>query len=59
MTAWALEMETLILGWYVLVQTGSVVWLTGFAALQFIGTLVHDPNGATHRPQATNWESQL
>lgn len=38
-TAWALEMETLILGWYVLVQTGSVVWLTGFAALQFIGTL--------------------
>ncbi len=38
-TAWALEMETLILGWYVLVQTGSVVWLTAFAALQFIGTL--------------------
>ena len=29
-TAWALEMETLILGWYVLVQTGYEV----FAALQ-------------------------
>lgn len=38
-TAWALEMETLILGWYVLVQTGSVLMLTVFAALQFIGTL--------------------
>ena len=38
-TAWALEMETLILGWYVLVQTGSVLWLTAFGALQFVGTL--------------------
>lgn len=38
-TAWALEMETLILGWYVLVQTGSVLWLTVFGALQFVGTL--------------------
>jgi len=37
--AWALEMETLILGWYVLVETGSVMMLTLFAALQFIGTL--------------------
>ena len=39
-TAWALEMETLILGWYVLVESGSVVMLTAFGALQFIGTLV-------------------
>ncbi len=38
-TAWALEMETLILGWYVLVQTGSVLMLTAFGALQFVGTL--------------------
>lgn len=38
-TAWALEMETLILGWYVLVETGSVLWLTAFGALQFVGTL--------------------
>lgn len=37
--AWALEMETLILGWYVLVQTGSVLMLTLFGALQFVGTL--------------------
>lgn len=39
-TAWALEMETLILGWYVLVETGSVMWLTVFGSLQFVGTLV-------------------
>jgi MFS family permease len=32
-------METLILGWYVLVQTGSVLWLTVFGSLQFLGTL--------------------
>ena len=39
-TSWAFEMETLILGWYVLTETGSVVWLTAFAALQFLGTLI-------------------
>ncbi len=33
-------METLILGWYILVETGSVLWLTAFASLQFLGTLV-------------------
>ena len=33
-------METLILGWYVLVQTESVFWLTAFASLQFLGTLI-------------------
>lgn len=38
--SWAFEMETLILGWYVLAETGSVVWLTAFGALLFIGTLV-------------------
>ena len=32
-------METLILGWYVLVETGSVLMLTVFASLQYIGTL--------------------
>jgi MFS family permease len=40
LTSWAFEMETLILGWYVLVQTGSVLLLTFFAALQFLGTLI-------------------
>jgi MFS family permease len=33
-------METLILGWYVLVETGSVLLLSLFGALLFIGTLV-------------------
>ncbi len=33
-------METLILGWYVLVETGSVLLLTLFASLGYVGTLV-------------------
>ena len=45
-TAWALEMETLILGWYVLVETGSVTLLTVFGSLQFVGTLVSPMLGA-------------
>ena len=40
LTSWAFEMESIILGWYVMVQTGSVLWLTAFGALQFLGTLV-------------------
>ena len=39
-TAWAMEMETLILGWYVLVESGSVVMLTAFGSLMYVGTLV-------------------
>ena len=39
-TSWAFEMETLILGWYVLVETASVLMLTIFASLQFLGTLI-------------------
>ncbi len=39
-TVWALEMEVLILGWYVLVETGSVVALTVFGASFYFGTLV-------------------
>ena len=39
-TSWAFEMETIILGWYVLSATGSVIALTLFASLQHIGTLV-------------------
>ncbi|GGC49133.1 MFS transporter [Siccirubricoccus deserti] len=38
--SWAFEMETLVLGWYVLIETGSVVWLTAFGSLQFTGTLI-------------------
>ena len=40
LTSWAFEMEFLILGWYILVETGSVVALTIFGSLMFIGTLV-------------------
>jgi MFS family permease len=39
LTSWAAEMETLILAWYVLVNTGSVLMLTLFGSLQFLGTL--------------------
>jgi Na+/melibiose symporter-like transporter len=38
-TSWAFEMENLILGWYVLIETGSVLLLTVFASLLYIGTL--------------------
>jgi predicted MFS family arabinose efflux permease len=40
LTSCAFEMETLILAWYVLVETGSVLLLTLFGALQFAGTLI-------------------
>jgi predicted MFS family arabinose efflux permease len=33
-------METLILGWYVLTETGSVLLLTLFASLSYTGTLI-------------------
>jgi predicted MFS family arabinose efflux permease len=39
-TSWSFEMETLILGWFVLVATDSVLLLTLFAALQYLGTLI-------------------
>jgi predicted MFS family arabinose efflux permease len=32
-------METLVLAWYVMVHTGSVLLLTAFASLQYVGTL--------------------
>ena len=65
LTSWAFEMETLILGWYVLVETGSVLWLTVFASLSFVGTLIapmfgvvgdrigHRDLGAEHRHRRT------
>jgi MFS family permease len=39
LTSWGGEMENLVLGWYILVETGSVVLLTLFWALQYLGTL--------------------
>jgi len=40
LASWAFEMETLILGWYILVETGSVLLLTVFASLQYLGTII-------------------
>ena len=40
LTSWAFEMEEIILGWYVLVETGSVLLLTLFASLGYVGTLI-------------------
>ena len=40
LTSWAFEMEGVILGWFVLVSTGSVTALAVFGSLQFLGTLV-------------------
>ena len=40
LTSWGTEMENLILGWYVLVETGSVLLLTIFGSLQYVGTLI-------------------
>ena len=40
LTSWAIEMELLILGWFILVETGSVLLLTLFGALQYLGTLI-------------------
>src|SRR5690606_35219245 len=40
LTSWAFEMEMLILGWYVLVETGSVLLLSLYASLLYLGTLV-------------------
>ena len=39
LTSWASEMETVVLGWYVITQSGSVLLLTVFGSLQFFGTL--------------------
>jgi MFS family permease len=40
LTSWGIEMEVLILGWYILTATGSVLLLTVYSSLQYSGTLV-------------------
>ncbi len=40
LTSWGIEMEVLILGWYILTETGSVLLLTVYGSLQYAGTLV-------------------
>lgn len=39
-TSWAFEMEVLILGWYVLVESKSVIVLVVYGSLQYMGSLV-------------------
>ncbi len=38
--SWAYEMENIVLGWYILVETQSVTLLTLFASMQYFGTLL-------------------
>ena len=38
-TSWAFEMETIVLGWYILAESGSVLMLVAFGSLQFLGSL--------------------
>ena len=40
LTSWAFEVENLVLGWYILTETGSVLLLTVLASLNYAGTLV-------------------
>lgn len=40
LTSWAFEMEVLILGWFVLVESESVLLLVIFGALQYAGSLI-------------------
>ncbi|MDP2331772.1 MAG: MFS transporter [Reyranella sp.] len=40
LASWAFEMEAVILGWFVLVATESVLALAVFGSLQFLGTLI-------------------
>jgi len=40
LTSWGIEMENLVLGWFILVETGSVLLLSLFWALQYLGTLL-------------------
>jgi len=40
LTSWGIEMEILILGWYILTETGSVLMLTVYSSLQYSGTII-------------------
>ncbi len=39
-TSWAFEMETIVLGWYILSASGSVLMLVIYGSLQYLGSLV-------------------
>lgn len=54
-TSWGQEMEVIVLGWFILVQTESVLLLTVYGALQYLGTLVAPAMGvASDRLGARN-----
>ncbi len=38
-TSWAFEMESIVLGWFILVESGSVMMLVVFGSLQYLGSL--------------------
>ena len=40
LASWGYEMEALILGWYIFTTTDSVLMLTAFGALRFLGSLL-------------------
>lgn len=46
-TSWAFEMKPLILGWYALTETGSVLLFSLLGALQLLGTLIAPMFGVT------------
>lgn len=46
-TSWAIEMENIILAWYILVETQSVVMLTLFGSLTYLGTMFAPVLGVT------------
>ncbi len=39
-TSWAFEMETILLGWYILSTSGSVLMLVVYGSLQYLGSLL-------------------
>ena len=39
-TSWAFEMETILLGWYILSTSGSVLMLVFYGSLQYLGSLL-------------------
>lgn len=47
MTSWAQEMENILLAWFILVETKSVVMLTLYGALAYLGTLMAPVLGVT------------
>lgn len=47
MASWAQEMENILLAWFILVETKSVVMLTFFGALTYLGTLMAPVLGVT------------